>query len=243
MNHTIEQVAQAYDEQHVLDNRLSLHWYPQRVARLTKGSSLLELGLGHGFSTACFAPRFSRYQVIDGSPEMIARFRARFDVGHVDIVEAYFEDFETEERFDCIVMGFVLEHVEDPVLVLRRYRRFLAPGGSVFVTVPNAEALHRRIGHAAGLLPDMRQLSEADLQFGHRRYFTLATLKELAADAGYDVVCAEGIMLKPVTTGQLEALALSDEVLEGLMKVGVDYPELCNSLLLQLQPGGGRPDA
>lgn len=243
MNRTIEQVAQAYDEHHVLDNHLSLQWYPRRIARLAQGSSLLELGLGHGFSTAFFASRFDRYQVIDGSPEMIARFRARFDAGSVDIVEVYFEDFETDERFDCIVMGFVLEHVEDPGVVLARYRRFLAPGGSVFVTVPNAEALHRRIGHAAGLLPDMRQLSEADLKFGHRRYFTLATLKQLAVDAGYDVVCAEGIMLKPVTTSQLEALALSDAVLEGLMKVGVDYPELCNSLLLQLQPSGRSRDA
>lgn len=243
MNRTIEQAAQAYDEHHVLDNRLSLQWYPQRVARLTAGSSLLELGLGHGFTTAYFASRFRRYRVIDGSAEMIARFRARFDAGHVDIVEAYFEDFETDERFDCIVMGFVLEHIEDPSLVLARYRHFLAPGGSVFVAVPNAEALHRRIGHAAGQLPDMQQLSEADLQFGHRRYFTLATLKQLVIDAGYEVVRAEGIMLKPVTTGQLEALALSDAVLEGLMKVGVDYPELCNSLLLQLRPSERKPDA
>jgi ubiquinone/menaquinone biosynthesis C-methylase UbiE len=236
MKLSIEQTATAYDEHHVLDNRLTLEWYPQRIARLTQGRSILELGLGHGISTAYFAPRFSRYQVIDGSAEMIARFRERFDIGNVDIVEAYFEDFETDERFDCIVMGFVLEHVEEPGLVLDRYRRFLVPGGAVFVTVPNAESLHRRIGHAAGLLPEIDQLSNVDREFGHRRYFTLDSLKRLATDAGYDVVAAEGLLLKPVTTGQLEKLALSESVLQALLTVGVDYPELCNSLLLKLVP-------
>src|SRR5450432_3508885 len=147
MSTTLKQSEEAYDEHFVLDNKLMLEWYPHRVVAMAAGDSMLELGLGHGFTTAFFAQHFARYKVIDGSPEMIERFRHRFGLSQVDIVESYFENFDSEERFDNIAMGFVLEHVDDPGAILRRYRHFLKPGGSVFVAVPNSESLHRRFGH------------------------------------------------------------------------------------------------
>lgn len=236
MTSSLQQVEEAYDEHFVLDNKLMLEWYPQRVVAMAGGDSMLELGLGHGFTTAFFARHFGRYTVLDGSPEMIERFRSRFGLPQVDIVETYFENFETDERFDNIAMGFVLEHVDDPALVLERYRRFLKPGGAVFVAVPNMEALHRRFGHAAGMLPDMALLSQADRDFGHQRYFSLASLTELVERAGYEVVKAEGIFLKPVTTQQLTQLNLSAAILNAMLIVGVDYPQLCNAILLKLTP-------
>ena len=232
----LDSMTAAYDEVFVLDNKLMHEWYPARVIAAAHGTSLLELGLGHGQSTSEFAQYFGRYKVIEGSPEMIKRFRSRFRLPQVDIVQGYFEDFDTDERFDHVGMGFVLEHVDDPALIVRRFKRFLRPGGSIFAAVPNCESLHRRVGHAAGVLPDMSVLSDSDRQFGHQRYFTLASFKQLMVDAGCEVVNAEGIMLKPVTTAQLTQLDLSDAMLQGLMKVGVDYPELSNSILLQVRP-------
>jgi SAM-dependent methyltransferase len=226
----------AYDEHYVLDNRLMLEWYPHRVVAMAAGSSLLELGLGHGYSTALFARHFPRYKVIEGSPEMIDRFRARFEFAHVEIVQSFFEDFDTDERFENIGMGFILEHVNEPDAILRRYRRFLKSGGSVFIAVPNSESLHRRFGHEAGLLPDLEQLSQADHDFGHQRYFSLATLTELVTGAGYDVMKAEGIFLKPITTKQITELALSPEILTAMLKVGIDYPELSNAILMEARP-------
>jgi SAM-dependent methyltransferase len=232
----LDEMKDAYDEYFVLDNRLMLEWYPQRVVKMARGSSLLELGLGHGFSTAFFSRHFSRYKVIEGSGEMIERFRSRFDASAVDIVEGYFEDFETAERFDNIAMGFILEHVDDPGLILRRFRRLLNPGGSVFIAVPNSESLHRRFGNAAGLLPDLEKLSQADLGFGHQRYFCMRTLTALVESEGYGIARAEGIFLKPITTQQIIDLKLSPEILNAMLAVGVEYPELSNALLVQAQP-------
>ncbi|WP_374690674.1 class I SAM-dependent methyltransferase [Accumulibacter sp.] len=235
LNHRVD----AYDESFVLDNTLMLQWYPKRGAELASGSSMLELGLGHGFTTAFFAQHFKPYRVIDGAPEMIRRFRSRFDLPEVDIVESWFETFETDTRYDNICMGFVLEHVDDPGFILRHFRKFLQPGGSIFVAIPNSESLHRRFGHASGLLPDMELLSDADHEFGHQRYFNLRTLTRLCEDEGYRTVTAEGILLKPITTQQMQQLALSPEILGGLLTVGIDYPELCNAILLRLQPRAG----
>ena len=224
----------AYDEHFVLDNRLMLEWYPRRVADQASGPSMLELGLGHGFTTSFFAEHFSPYKVIDGSAEMIERFRSRFGLPQVDIVESWFEHFDTDDRYDNIAMGFVLEHVDDPGLILRRYRRLLNPGGSIFVAVPNSESLHRRFGQAAGMLPDLELLSDVDLEFGHQRYFNLRTLTRLCEDSGFKVAKAEGILLKTITTGQIEQLDLSPAIMQAMLKVGVDYPELCNAILLKL---------
>jgi SAM-dependent methyltransferase len=226
----------AYDEVHTLDNALTQNWYPQRVAKAATGSSMLELGVGHGGATAAFASRFERYCVVEGSPEIAKRFRDRFGDRGIEVVISYFEDFETDERFDHIGMGFVLEHVDDPAAIIRRYRKFMKPGGSLFAAVPNCEALHRRIGHAAGLLPDLTKLSGNDIRVGHKRYFSLKTFKELFEAEGFEVLGTEGLMLKPLTTDQLNRLDLSPEVLQGLMQVGIDYPELCNSILLHARP-------
>ena len=236
--HDLDEMKDAYDEHFVLDNRLMLQWYPDRVVKMATGSSLLELGLGHGYSTALFARHFSPYRVIEGSPEMIERFRNRFKMEQVDIVNGYFEQFDTPDRFENIAMGFILEHVDDPALILERYRRFLKPGGSLFVAVPNSESLHRRFGHAAGLLPDLELLSAADHDFGHRRYFNLRSLTAMVEDCGYAVIKAEGIFLKPITTAQITELQLDPAILQAMLSVGVDYPELSNAILLQARPKG-----
>lgn len=233
-----EQDSTAYDRTYVLDNRLTLQWYPQRVVAMAQTGSMLELGLGHGYSTEYFAKTFQRYQVVEGSQEMIDRFRKRFAIEGVDIAQGYFEDFETDERFDAIGMGFVLEHVDDPAAIIRRYAQFLSPDGSIYIAVPNAESLHRRLGHAAGLLPNIYALSSADLEFGHKRYFTLESLVTMVQGEGLEIRKVEGLLLKPITTQQMLDLNLSEAILQAMLKVGVDYPELCNSLLIQVSRPG-----
>jgi len=91
-----EQDSTAYDRNYILDNRLTLQWYPERVVAMAQMGSMLELGLGHGYSTEYFAKAFQRYQVVEGSQEMIDRFRKRFAIEGVDIAQGYFEDFETD---------------------------------------------------------------------------------------------------------------------------------------------------
>lgn len=234
----LDQFAEAYQPGalYALDNELILNWYPHRVVEQTAGGSLLELGVGHGYATRILNGRFDRHVIVDGSAAVIEQFRAQNPDLILDLVESYFEDYETDERFDSICMGFILEHVDDPAEILRRFRRFLAPGGAVFVTVPNAESMHRRVGSAAGLLPDLFTLGEGDLQFGHQRLFSVASMNELLQECGYTPAGSEGLFLKPLTTGQLEQLDLTPEILKGLMEVGVAYPELCCAFMTRAYP-------
>lgn len=214
------------------DNEILLTWYPKRIIHHAgQARSLLELGLGHGHSTRTFSPHFERHVVLEGSQAVIDHFRANTPDSPVEIVKTYFETFSTDERFDLVVMGFVLEHVDAPLLILRRFREFLAPGGRIFLAVPNAEVLNRRLGKLAGLLDDLCELSENDHLLGHQRYYTLPRLKSEISQAGYVVSCLEGIYLKPFATKQMISLQLGQPVIDALCVQGIDYPELSCAIL------------
>lgn len=217
------------------DNRILLEWYPKRVRKFCDGAqSLLELGLGHGITAMEFGSHFKRHVIIDASPAVIANFRLAHPESRAEIVESYFEDFQSQERFEVIVLGFILEHVDDPLVVLRHFRQFMAPNGKMFVTVPNAEVLNRRLGHLAGMLPDMTELSDHDRLLGHQRYYTVTTLRQVLELAGYQVRRMEGIYLKPLTTRQMISHNFDARILNAFCEVGVDYPELSCGLLAEV---------
>jgi trans-aconitate methyltransferase len=237
MGNTLDTHVAAYRGENLydFDNEILLTWYPHRVLRHVGATgSLLELGLGHGFTANIFAGRFERHVVLEGSPAVIQNFQQRFPHCQARIVETYFEAFSTDQKFDVIVMGFVLEHVDDPVEILRHYRSFLAPGGKIFLAVPNAEVLNRRLGHLAGMLDDMAALSQNDHLQGHKRYYTVSSLTEEVEQAGYRVVWMEGVYLKPLTTSQMVSLRLDPKIIRALCEVGVGYPELSCGILAEI---------
>lgn len=243
-NNNLDQFHTAYgeNERFFFENQQTELWYCQRVCDLVKSYSMnkgLSLGLGHGFTLNSLLDnlkgQLSQYWVIEGSPKMIDLYKAKFSMpSFVNIVHSYFEEFHTEEKFDFIEMGFVLEHVDDPVQILKIFKKFINENGVIFVAVPNALSLHRQIGFHAHLLEDYYQLSEMDHKFGHQRYFDLNSLSECVQEAGLKIKRREGIFLKPLTEKQLQSLDLSPPIWRALFEVGVKYPEICNSIFLEV---------
>lgn len=237
MGNFLDKHVKAYQGDNIydFDNEIQLKWYPERILKLSaSANSLLELGLGHGITATTFEPHFRRHVVIDASPAVIANFRKRYPKSNIEISESYFETFQTEERFDVIIFGYILEHVDDPKYILEYFKKFANKDGRIFVTVPNAEVLNRRLGHLAGMLPDMQLLSDHDLLLGHKRYYTVDSLRQVAEEAGYKVKRLEGIYLKPLTTNQMTGLNLDKRIIEALCHVGIDYPELSCGILAEL---------
>lgn len=217
-----------------IENRLILPWYAKRiVARFGRCDALLELGLGHGFTPDIFTNACDRHVIVEGSRAVIDLFRTKYPGTRVDLVEGYFEDFETQERFDVIVMGFVLEHVDDPERILERFKRFLKPGGSLFITVPNAKSLNRRLGLELGKIDDIYSLNENDIALGHKRQYSRETLTAAVRRHGYEIVHEEGIYLKPLPLSVLKTMPDFEENLEAMMRVGIDFPDLCVALLME----------
>ena len=64
----LDQFHGAYDDSFpfALDNRLILNWYCQRIMHSAEGESMLELGLGHGYTALQFSENFGRHLVLEG---------------------------------------------------------------------------------------------------------------------------------------------------------------------------------
>ena len=150
MKNALDDHIRAYEGelQYDFDNNILLNWYPKRILDYMRGkNSLLELGLGHGYTTNIFSGHFNKHIVLEGSDAVIQNFKKKYPACPVKIIKTYFEEFNTDERFDVIVMGFILEHVNDPKQILSYFRKYLTPGGTLYVAVPNAEVLNRRLGY------------------------------------------------------------------------------------------------
>jgi SAM-dependent methyltransferase len=239
MTNILDSYVDAYEGNSLydFDNEIAHNWYPKRVLKFTENAgSMLELGLGHGITTNIFANHYPRYLVLDASPVVIESFKRRYPDCPGEIVEAYFETFETPEKFDVINLGFILEHIDNPNEILSRFKKYLAPGGKMFIAVPNAEVLNRRLGYLAGMLPDMSELSDHDLSLGHKRYYTVDLLTKEIQRAGYVMERMEGIYLKPLTTRQMISLNFDEKILNAFCEIGIHYPELSCALLAQIKP-------
>lgn len=216
------------------DNDIQLNWYANRIVDIMKThESILEFGLGHGITTSIFNKYFHRHVVIEASDAVIQNFNNRYPNYKVDIINVFFEEFDSNEKFDVVVLGFVLEHVDDPIKIIKIAKKFVKPDGKIFISVPNAEVLNRRIGHEAGILSDMKLLSEHDLLCGHKRYYTKDTFERDIELSGLVLENIEGIYLKPLTTNQMISLNLDKEIIQAICKVGINYPELCCGMLAQ----------
>jgi len=220
-----------------IENDLVLHWYPKRILqRFGFADSLLELGLGHGFTAELFAKACNRHVIVDGASTVVEQFKATHPEFKGELVLDYFEDYVPRASFDVIVMGFVLEHVDDPGLLLRRYREFLNPGGKVYIAVPNAKSMNRRLGLELGLIDDIYGLNANDRALGHKRQFCRETLALAVHAAGYRVEHEEGIYLKPLPLATLKTLKDFRANLEAMCRVGIDFPDLCVALLMEVVP-------
>jgi SAM-dependent methyltransferase len=217
-----------------IENNLILPWYAQRIVkRFGRCDALLELGLGHGFTPGILTGACDRHVIVEGSPAVIDLFKRNYPESPVDIVHSFFETFEPRETFDVIVMGFVLEHVDDPELIVKRYKRFLRPNGRLFIAVPNAKSLNRRLGLALGKIDDIYALNENDIALGHKRQFCRETLSGLIVQSGYRIVSEEGVYLKPLPLSVLQTLDDVQGNLHAMLEVGVDFPDLCVALLTE----------
>ena len=86
--------------------------------------------------------------------------------------------------FDALIFSDVLEHVYDPRTVLERYLPRLAPGGRLFVSVPNAVVWTNRFQWFMGRV---RYEDTGVMDWTHIRFFTFDTAEELVRAAGCTV--------------------------------------------------------
>jgi 2-polyprenyl-3-methyl-5-hydroxy-6-metoxy-1,4-benzoquinol methylase len=157
--------------------------------RVPRGRRVLDVGCGSGLLGERYRAAGNVVWGIDSAAEVEPVASARLDrFLRADVTDPDAIDGLASERFDVLVFADVLEHVFDPVGLLRSYRRFLAPGGVVHISVPNVAIWNTRFGL---LLGRFRYRQTGTLDKTHVRFFTRANLDRACAEAGLEVVARD----------------------------------------------------
>ncbi|MBX2811207.1 MAG: class I SAM-dependent methyltransferase [Myxococcales bacterium] len=148
---------------------LTTHRYQQlldRFATMTHGRKLLDIGCGLGHFVHTAVSKGWGAQGIDLSESAI-NICKRFGVpaSKQDI----FDPTLSTHQYDVITMFELIEHLPTPSPFISRATELLRPGGLLYITTPNYNALDRRV----------QGLSWEPINGEHCVYFTPKTLLQL----------------------------------------------------------------
>jgi SAM-dependent methyltransferase len=155
---------------------------------------LLDVGCGAGFFLKVTVEAGWDGTGIDLSPDAVAFARDRLGL---DVIAGRMQDSElSESTFDVVTLLETIEHLFDPMSVLRQAHCILRPGGLIAVTTPNLNSLAFKF---LGL--DWSILSPTE----HLYYFTERTIQQMLIRAGFDRVWVDRASLISDETAEIQA--------------------------------------
>lgn len=158
--------------------------------RLKDDSKVLEFGPANGRLTKYMNIKRNcivdivEYNHISGKDAAQYARKALIGDKEGDIEKYIWADKLAEEKYDFIIFADVLEHLYNPVEVLKRCKEFLKPDGSILLSVPNIANNNIIL---ALLNDDFKYTSLGLLDNTHIRFFTYKTIYNLADELGYTV--------------------------------------------------------
>jgi SAM-dependent methyltransferase len=209
--HELETIASEYRHPDLLGlNELYHLAMRDRMIATDGGDTALEIGCGSGSWTRVLCQRYQRVDVVDGSQQLLSQVAGENAGAPAALFthHAVIEDYQpaADQRWQHIYVTFLLEHLVDPVSVLRKIGPWLKAAGKLIVAVPNADSLHRVLAVRMGLIRHTGELSDNDRRVGHERVYSRSLLKEHLLQAGFEIVSESSIGLKPFTLKQMEHL-------------------------------------
>jgi 2-polyprenyl-3-methyl-5-hydroxy-6-metoxy-1,4-benzoquinol methylase len=143
------------------------------------GMRLLDVGCATGFFVQAARDDGWEASGVESNPFQAAFAQnAGLDVRNETIEETSFPD----GTFDAVTLFEVIEHVKQPMAILRKAHRLLRPGGMVFLYTPNFDCASRLI---------MGLDSHFIWGSNHLTYFTIPTLATALERVGFHVEHSE----------------------------------------------------
>ncbi|MFC7053975.1 class I SAM-dependent methyltransferase [Hansschlegelia quercus] len=148
---------------------------------LPNGGRVLDVGSGNGSLTVRIAQ--AGYEVLGVEPSAtgLALARARFPAVRFEQGDGYDDLVGRFGVFDMVVSCEVIEHLMTPATFLWRAREATKPRGHIVVSTPYHGFL-KNVAVAASGNWDHHHHPERD--YGHVKFFSRATLAQVARDSG-----------------------------------------------------------
>lgn len=208
-----------------------------------KEGNALELGSYKGDFTEKIIPFFKNITCIEGSEDAIIIANRKFsNLDNIKLILSTFEELNLFEKFDNVILTHVLEHVDNPVELLKKINdTWLNDNGVLFVVCPNANSPSRQIAVKMGIISHTTAITESEMKHGHKITYNMDTLERDISKSGLKIIYRTGIFFKALANFQWDKLLntdiISNEYLDGCFKLGQQYPDLCSSIMFVCKKG------
>jgi 2-polyprenyl-3-methyl-5-hydroxy-6-metoxy-1,4-benzoquinol methylase len=216
-----EQFANFYDPQKLGFDLTVVEKGYQKFKKYFKGTTALELGPATGYMTRLLINDFEHLYIVEGSETLLEQIPAYTNVTKVN---ALFEDFTPAVKFDTIILNHVLEHIENPVSLLKLIGTWLSDDGVLIVGVPNSKSFHRLAAVKMGLLAKESDLNSRDVELGHYRVYDFSLLRDHINQAGLKIIEEGGIFIKFLSNTQIEKF-LTKEIIDAYFELAEGFKE------------------
>lgn len=178
-----------------IERRELIHFITEEASAPLK---VLEIGCGMGATLGGIKNKYPNAEVygIELSPMVVhiaKKYLPTIEQGNIENMMLEY----SENYFDYIIFGDVLEHLHNPQKVLAAMQKYLKPFGFILVSIPN-------ILHYSVILDLLRgRFSYQDsgiLDRTHLRFFTLYEINQLLTECGYrieDITKMKANMVEP----------------------------------------------
>lgn len=205
-------------DQHVEDAMQSVE-AAYLIERLKGCKTVLDLGWGSGIVASALHHAGFKVTVIEGAEAFCEASKLQ----GVSVIHARFEEYTPETAYDAVIASFVLEHVAEPIRLLKRVRGW---SRRLLAVVGNANSYHRQFAVQMGLQPRLNSLSWRDKQVGHYRVYDTQSLTTDLISSGWSPIHWHGLMLKPLPNSMLAHLP--SDVIKAMCEAKVTYDVAAN---------------
>ena len=202
-----------------------LNWL---LSLLGEKENILELGYGDGVVTKHLYEKKFNITVIEGSSLLVKKAKKLHP--KLNCINTLFEDFNPKIKYNTILCLHILEHVDNPIELLKHLSKYLKKSGRIIIAVPNSESIHRQLALIMNLHDSLETLSPRDLVVGHQRVYSHQTLIKDISKAGFEEVYFKGFFLKVLPNSMM--IEFSKELIFALNQISDKLPnELCATLV------------
>jgi SAM-dependent methyltransferase len=223
------------------------YWYRRHLAvyewigARVIGARVIDMACGEGYGSEVLSRSAASVVGVDANPDAHEHARLRYRRQNLSFERGMVENYGEPGSFDAVVFLQTIEHVQDPVAVLRHFRSLLAPGGTAYVSTPNLLTLappgaaksdnpwHIKEYRAAEFDSLCREVFPEVQMLGlfHARKLRL---HELALAWGWDTVHARLRLTKPFYDRFTPAIAAGDFALrEAGLDGALDFLAVCHT--------------
>lgn len=239
-DYAIKYSAQGFEKYKVLYRRKNL----LEIIEKYQPKNILEIGCG--YEPLFLYLRNTDFTIVEPAGEFYNH--AKELIGErkgINLIQGFFEEVAPSlaSQYDMIVCAGLLHEVELPQKLVNAIVPICNENTIVYIEVPNANSMHRLLGKEMGILADVHDFSQRNIEYQQNSVFDSNSLKAIVTECGLETVESGSLFIKPFSHAQMyEMLAagiINEDVLDGLYELGKVMPEFGSEIYVNCKLSGG----